>query len=164
MLISFNKFLKNLWLLKFTGQKNTFCLKSLNDFSKMNEPKIPRTKYDGRSKKRQWEERRTDKGESLGIKQPKLDKSKVEDVPADKIIDKIKRRKFVLLMGYSGVGYWGMQRNPHTKTIEEELFKALKNVGLINSIDFGQVQNLSFQRAARTDKGMYRLNINLQFM
>lgn len=122
----------------------------------MNEVHIKKTRYDGRCKKRRWEDRRSDKGENLGVnsKQVKLQNAKVE-VPVESIIDKIKRRKFVLLMGYSGVGYLGMQRNPGKATIEEELFKALKSVEMINSLDFGQVQNLSFQRAARTDKGMY---------
>lgn len=129
----------------------------------MNEVQIKKTRYDGRSKKRNWEERRTDKGEGIGIisKQAKLETAKTTEVPVEKIIDKIKRRKFVLLMGYSGVNYLGMQRNPGHKTIEEELFKALKNINLINEIDFDQVQNISFQRAARTDKGecFYFLNI-----
>lgn len=121
----------------------------------MNEVQIKKTRFDGRTKKRNWEERRTDKGEAIGIisKQAKLENTEVTEVPVEKIIDKIKRRKFVLLMGYSGVNYLGMQRNTGFKTIEEELFKALKNVGLINDIDFDQVQNFSFQRAARTDKG-----------
>lgn len=108
-------------------------------------------KYDGRSKKRQWEERRTDKGE---VFKNDIKKQKVEEVPAETVLDKIKRRKFCLLIGYSGVNYYGMQRNPGSKTIEEELLKALYKLEYINDSCFNQVQNMQFQRAARTDKGI----------
>lgn len=40
------------------------------------------------------------------------------------------------------------------KTIEEELFKALLNTGLITEEAFNQVQTIQYQRAARTDKGV----------
>lgn len=152
MFTLFNNFTKNItFLLNFTP-KHKFCSKFV---STMNEVQIKKPRYDGRTKKRKWEERRTDKGGAIGIisKQAKLENTNVTEVSVEKIIDKIKRRKFVLLMGYSGVNYSGMQRNPGLKTIEGELFTALKNVGLINDIDFDQVQNFSFQRAARTDKG-----------
>ncbi|XP_018560852.1 tRNA pseudouridine synthase A [Anoplophora glabripennis] len=113
-----------------------------------------RARYDGRSKKRQWEERRSDKGEAIGSATPSK-KTKNEDIETVQLtLDKVKRRKFCLLMGYSGVGYYGMQRNPHTKTIEEDLFKALFKIGLINEDCYNQVQNMQFQRAARTDKGV----------
>lgn len=144
-------------LLKIITKNLKFSLKrsfsSPKLFSDMNEVKIKKPHYDGRNKKRKWEERRSDKGEGLESKHIKTDNKTVE-VPVEKIIDKIKRRKFVLLMGYSGVNYLGMQRNPGRKTIEEELFKALKNLGFLNTDDFSQIQNVSFQRAARTDKGL----------
>nr|CAH7718295.1 unnamed protein product [Callosobruchus chinensis] len=110
-------------------------------------------KYDGRTKKRQWQERRFDKGESIGSdqKKPKID---VTEMEGESPVEKIKRRKFALLMGYSGVNYFGMQRNPLTKTIEEELFKALQKAEFINDSCYNQVQNMQFQRAARTDKGV----------
>ncbi|KAG5862948.1 hypothetical protein JTB14_033690 [Gonioctena quinquepunctata] len=119
----------------------------------MEDKKAPKKdRYDGRSKKRQWQDRRTDKGEGLdiGLKKPKF-----EETPADnKALEKVKRRKFCLLMGYSGNDYYGMQRNPNTKTIEEDLFKALLKTELINEECYNQVQNMQFQRAARTDKGV----------
>lgn len=158
MLILFKNLTKNpCFFVVNSIQKYRLSSRDLKDFPKMNELAIKKTRYDGRSKKRKWEDRRSDKGEVLehDSKQSKLENNRVVEVPVEKIIDKIKKRKFVLLMGYSGVGYLGMQRNPGKKTIEEEFFKALKNVGLINDFDFGQVQNLSFQRAARTDKGKF---------
>lgn len=133
----------------FKGQVR--ALFSLPDI--VSEIKMPqKVRYDGRSKKRQWQERRTDKGAGLDPTLPKL--LKVEGESAQQPIDKIKRRKFAVLMGYSGVGYYGMQRNPDTKTIEEELFKALLDSEFINEECYQVVQNMQFQRAARTDKGV----------
>ncbi|KAL1505799.1 hypothetical protein ABEB36_005276 [Hypothenemus hampei] len=117
----------------------------------MNENKVTRKpRYDGRTKKRQWEERRSDKGAGLDPTLPKL--MKIEQT--EPISDKIKRRKFVILMGYSGVGYYGMQRNPNTKTVEEDLLNALLETQFITQDSFDQVQNMHYQRAARTDKGV----------
>lgn len=136
-----------IWYLK--GQVRT--LFSLQDI--VSEIRMPqKVKYDGRSKKRQWQERRTDKGAGLDPTLPKL--LKVDGESAVQPIDKIKRRKFAVLMGYSGVGYYGMQRNPDTKTVEEELFKALLDTDFINEECYQVVQNMQFQRAARTDKGV----------
>ncbi|KAF7282430.1 hypothetical protein GWI33_002660 [Rhynchophorus ferrugineus] len=108
-------------------------------------------RYDGRTKKRQWEERRSDKGAGLDPKLPKLLKPN-ENVETG--IDRIKRRKYCILMGYSGSDYYGMQRNPNTRTIEEDFFKALFDTNFINKECYDQVQNMHFQRAARTDKGV----------
>lgn len=119
----------------------------------MSEVKIVRKpRYDGRIKKRQWEERRTDKGEGLNPTKSKIIKKETEIT--GELIEKIKRRKFALLLGYSGTEYYGMQRNPNTKTIEEDLFTALLKNNYINQENFAQVQTMQFQRAARTDKGV----------
>ncbi|KAL1505798.1 hypothetical protein ABEB36_005276 [Hypothenemus hampei] len=124
---------------------------SVNSDLTMNENKVTRKpRYDGRTKKRQWEERRSDKGAGLDPTLPKL--MKIEQT--EPISDKIKRRKFVILMGYSGVGYYGMQRNPNTKTVEEDLLNALLETQFITQDSFDQVQNMHYQRAARTDKGV----------
>ncbi|XP_019869602.2 pseudouridylate synthase 1 homolog [Aethina tumida] len=119
-------------------------------FSMNKSAKKPR--YDGRCKKRQWEDRRSDKIETDtdGAKQPKLETL----VPRNENDERLKRRKYVLLLGYSGVDYYGMQRNPYTRTIEEDLLKALRKVNLITDNCYNQVQNMQFQRAARTDKGV----------
>ena len=119
-----------------------------------------KSKYDGRCKKRKWEERRTDFKDEVREKKECLEP-----------FERVKRRKYVLLMGYSGSNYYGMQRyidvfyyyicvglfhhrNPQLKTIEEELFKALLGAKLITEEAFSQVQTIQFQRAARTDKGV----------
>ncbi|XP_060530503.1 pseudouridylate synthase 1 homolog [Cylas formicarius] len=116
---------------------------------------VRKPRYDGRTKKRQWEERRSDKGEGLDPTLPKLQKV-IDKIPASEktLADKIKRRKYAILLGYLGTDYYGMQRNPHTKTIEEDLFKALLKANFISQDCYNQVQNMQFQRAARTDKGV----------
>ncbi|KAK7790827.1 hypothetical protein R5R35_013310 [Gryllus longicercus] len=68
--------------------------------------------------------------------------------------DRVKRKKSAVLLAYSGVGYLGMQRNPGMKTIEEDLLQALLKSGYINDDAFATPQNIQFQRAARTDKGV----------
>lgn len=60
---------------------------------------MKKCRYNGRAKKRQWEERRTDKGEVFDVK-----KLKPEG------FERVKRRKYALLLGYSGTNYYGMQR------------------------------------------------------
>lgn len=67
---------------------------------------------------------------------------------------RIKRRKFAMLLGYSGAKYYGMQRNPGMNTIEEELFKAMHKHKWITDESFESSQVICFQRAARTDKGV----------
>ncbi|KAL6469819.1 hypothetical protein MHYP_G00209380 [Metynnis hypsauchen] len=67
------------------------------------------------------------------------------------------KRKVVLLMAYSGKGYYGMQRNPGNsqfKTIEDELVTALIKAGCIPENHGEDMKKMSFQRCARTDKGV----------
>lgn len=139
--------------LRVPSSTNNFqTLPSLKEIVMSNSHSVRKPRYDGRTKKRQWEERRSDKGEGLDPSMPKLIKTNesISAIPGEKI----KRRKYALLMGYSGAEYYGMQRNPNTKTIEEDLFKALLECKFINEDCYKQVQNMQFQRAARTDKGV----------
>lgn len=97
-------------------------------------------KYNGRSKKRQWQFNRRD--------------DSVKRVRAEPEAERVKRRKYLLVIGYAGANYIGMQRNPGVNTIEEELLKALFKNKLITEEGFNQPQHSHFQRAARTDKGV----------
>lgn len=98
-----------------------------------------KSRYDGRSKKRQWEDYSADSSNKR---------------PADfNPLDRVKKKKFCLLLGYSGHTYYGMQRNPDMKTIEEDLLVAMLKNKWINQEGFNQAQTIQFQRAARTDKG-----------
>lgn len=65
---------------------------------------LKKPKYDGRSKKRKWEERRSDYVATGNAEA--VDEKKVKD----ESFERVKRRKFVLLLGYSGEEYLGMQR------------------------------------------------------
>ncbi|XP_023259170.1 tRNA pseudouridine synthase A [Seriola lalandi dorsalis] len=70
---------------------------------------------------------------------------------------KYPKKKVVLLMAYSGKGYYGMQRNPGTsqfRTIEDDLVAALVKSGCIPENHGDEMKKMSFQRCARTDKGV----------
>ncbi|XP_037037515.1 tRNA pseudouridine synthase A [Bradysia coprophila] len=99
-----------------------------------------KSRYNGRVKKRQWE----DYG-SEGNPEKRANFNPE---------DRVKRRKWCLLLGYSGANYYGMQRNPDVKTIEEELLVAMLKRKWITEEGFKLPQQIQFQRAARTDKGV----------
>ncbi|XP_067114496.1 tRNA pseudouridine synthase A isoform X2 [Osmerus mordax] len=78
-----------------------------------------------------------------------------EDQAADE--KKYPKKKVVLLMAYSGKGYYGMQRNAGSckfMTIEDELIRALIKAGCIPENHGDDMKKMSFQRCARTDKGV----------
>jgi len=65
-----------------------------------------------------------------------------------------KKRKVALFLSYLGKGYSGMQRNPGMATIEEVLEDAIWKAGGITDDNRGKFANISWMRAARTDKGV----------
>lgn len=67
---------------------------------------------------------------------------------------RVKAKKMALCMCYNGKDYLGMQRNRGAKTIEEDLLTALYKGELIQKEHIDIPQNVKFQRAARTDKGV----------
>ncbi|NP_001008603.2 pseudouridylate synthase 1 homolog [Danio rerio] len=70
---------------------------------------------------------------------------------------KYPKKKVALLMAYSGKGYYGMQRNARNsqfKTIEDELVTALVGARCIPEGHAEEMKKMSFQRSARTDKGV----------
>ncbi|XP_076646896.1 pseudouridine synthase 1 [Halictus rubicundus] len=75
-------------------------------------------------------------------------------VPKVEPTEKVKTSNYVIMMGYLGRDYFGMQRNPGLKTIEEDLLIALLNAKLITQSQFDDFRELKFQRAARTDKSV----------
>jgi len=67
---------------------------------------------------------------------------------------RIKKRKMVLMMSYCGQGYYGMQKNPDTRTIESEFFDAMLKANFLDQDSYNKPQTIQFQRAARTDKNV----------
>lgn len=68
---------------------------------------------------------------------------------------RMRAKKQIILMGYSGTGYQGMQRNPGHKTIVDALFTALVKAGLVLPDAALAPNKVDFQRTARTDKGVH---------
>ncbi|XP_032166161.1 tRNA pseudouridine synthase A isoform X2 [Mustela erminea] len=82
---------------------------------------------------------------------------KLRSGPDGELRRKLPKRKIVLLVAYSGKGYHGMQRNVGSsqfKTIEDDLVSALVRSGCIPENHGEDMRKMSFQRCARTDKGV----------
>lgn len=110
--------------------------------------KVPyKSRYDGRKKKRQWQGGTSDYSEQT----PRAKMEKADDAEP---FERIKRKKYALLLGYCGKTYYGMQRNPGMETIEEKLLLAMKKHEWIAEDWYDAPQRGLFQRAARTDKGV----------
>lgn len=84
---------------------------------------------------------------------PTIEAETVQTIETE-TLQRIKRKNHAILLGYVGKDYYGMQRNPNIKTIEEDLVTALLKADLINSGHFNNIRIINFQRAARTDKGV----------
>ncbi|KAM8871919.1 pseudouridylate synthase 1 homolog [Synchiropus picturatus] len=98
--------------------------------------------------------RASEENESAEIQDTK--RLKVEEEQNDEG-KKYPKKKVVLLMAYSGKGYYGMQRNVGTsqfRTIEDDLVEALVKSGCIPENHGDEMKKMSFQRCARTDKGV----------
>ncbi|XP_068619637.1 pseudouridylate synthase 1 homolog isoform X2 [Battus philenor] len=102
------------------------------------------TRYKKRLRKRQWEDNNQNRKENGETDEKKLCEP----------VERIKRKKMAMLLGYCGIDYYGMQRNPGVRTIEEDLLKALLEAKYITEEDFNNQQNAQFQRSSRTDKGV----------
>lgn len=68
--------------------------------------------------------------------------------------EKMPRKKFAIMLGYSGAGYNGMQLNAGVKTIEGELIKAISRSGCVHPLNAYNPAKISFMRSARTDRGV----------
>ncbi|XP_029024298.1 tRNA pseudouridine synthase A isoform X1 [Betta splendens] len=98
--------------------------------------------------------RPNEENEDESVQTTKRIKVDVEHTEDEK---KYPKKKVVLLMAYSGKGYYGMQRNTGTsqfRTIEDELVTALIKSGCIPENHGDDMKKMSFQRCARTDKGV----------
>ncbi len=66
-----------------------------------------------------------------------------------------KKLKVSMIVGYNGSGYRGLQVNPGTETIEQELETTLYKLGYISDDNHGDLHKIAWSRAARTDKGVH---------
>ena len=62
-----------------------------------------------------------------------------------------------ILTGYNGVNFFGSQKNEGIRSVEGELEKALHDVGMISSFNFGELKKIGWGRATRTDKKVHAL-------
>ncbi len=63
--------------------------------------------------------------------------------------------KYALIVSYNGTGYRGLQMNPGTKTIEQDIEEAIYKAGYIAEANHKILNKVSWTRAARTDKGVH---------
>ncbi|ESO05692.1 hypothetical protein HELRODRAFT_154673 [Helobdella robusta] len=108
---------------------------------------VPKSKKSMKKQKTTWKHKQDyDGNDETQGKKPKVDGE--QDWP-------FRKKKVALLLVYSGKGYLGMQRNPGFRTIESELFDALLKAGVVRPDHIEEPRSkMSFQRAARTDKGV----------
>ncbi|EPX71575.1 tRNA pseudouridine synthase Pus2 [Schizosaccharomyces octosporus yFS286] len=66
------------------------------------------------------------------------------------------RERIVILLGYSGLGYHGVQINEPLKTIEGDIVHALQDLGYLKKEKIDE-NKLVIARSARTDKGVHTL-------
>lgn len=90
---------------------------------------------------------------------PEMSETQVKRIQLNPILEEAdnvrrKRRKYALLLSYSGKGYLGMQRNHGFRTIEGDLLNAMVEANLMTEEGLQCPQLFHFQRAARTDKGV----------
>ena len=67
------------------------------------------------------------------------------------------KRKFAVCFAYCGTAYQGLQINPDCKSIEAEMERALFLSGCFTEDNYGFLQKLQWNRAARTDRGVHAL-------
>ena len=66
-----------------------------------------------------------------------------------------KKRRVVIVLGYVGTNYRGLQLNPDFPTIEKELMRALHEVGSVSDDNAYKPSKMSWSRSSRTDKGVH---------
>ncbi|XP_005987239.1 tRNA pseudouridine synthase A [Latimeria chalumnae] len=95
--------------------------------------------------------------EEQGRSKHEIKKLKKDEEESNDQNKKCPKRKVVFLLAYSGKGYHGMQRNTGSsqfRTIEDDLVQALVESGCIPGNHGEDMKKMSFQRCARTDKGV----------
>jgi len=65
------------------------------------------------------------------------------------------KKRYALLFGYSGIGFHGLQVQPDVETVESTLERAISSLGVVKETNIGDLKKSSWNRAARTDKGVH---------
>lgn len=65
------------------------------------------------------------------------------------------KRKVVLLVGYNGAAFHGLQWNNDTHTIERTVLSELLNCGLVTALNAEDPQKVDLKSASRTDRGVH---------
>ncbi|DAZ97821.1 TPA: hypothetical protein N0F65_002491 [Lagenidium giganteum] len=68
---------------------------------------------------------------------------------------KLSKRKVAMVAGYLGTGYHGVQLNKNVETIENELRRAILEVGAMRESNFVDLAKIDWSRSSRTDKGVH---------
>lgn len=58
------------------------------------------------------------------------------------------------MIGYDGANFHGIQKNPGVETVSDALERALYAAGAISDDNFGSLEKIKWQTAARTDRGV----------
>lgn len=66
-----------------------------------------------------------------------------------------KKRKVVVILGYCGKNYCGMQVNPGVETIESILFSKFCKIGCVSENNSVDLKKVGWMRSCRTDKGVH---------
>lgn len=65
------------------------------------------------------------------------------------------KRKVVIVGGYMGKDYHGLQLNDNVQTIESELRHAVFQAGAMRKSNFEDLSKIDWARSSRTDKGVH---------
>lgn len=96
---------------------------------------------------------------STGVKyvpEQEIPEADVKHIKLNPILEipKEQKKKFALLLSFSGQGYQGLQKNAVCRTIEGDLFAAMQAADLITDEEASVPQFFQYQRSSRTDKGV----------
>eukprot|EP01080_Neovahlkampfia_damariscottae_P008865 gene8865-814_t len=92
------------------------------------------------------------------LKRKSDDKNDEEESETKK--QKLPKKKVVLVIGYNGSNYKGIQINPGQETIEKSVLEACIKIGAISEDNSNDYHKVKWARSSRTDKGVHAL-INL---
>ena len=62
-----------------------------------------------------------------------------------------------MFVGYNGSEFSGSQKNANVRTVEEEIERALFELGYLNKLNYGDLKKIGWNRATRTDKSVHAL-------